>query len=267
MDDGSHDGTWELIKLLSCRDKRVAGLRLSRNVGHQNALLAGLFNARGDGVVTMDADLQDDANVIAKMVDCHLQGFDVVYGVRNERHTDCLGKRATAAAFYRLMRLFGTDILRNHADFRLLSRRAIECLREFNEVNLFLRGLVRLVGFSSSIVYYERSARTAGTSKYPLKKMLAFAVDGVTSFSAVPLRMISWAGFALFASTLCMSCWVLYVKFYLNLAIPGWASTVLPVYFISGVQILSTGIIGEYLARVCLEGDEASTKVFHSGFD
>jgi glycosyltransferase involved in cell wall biosynthesis len=254
VDDGSRDATWAKVKEQASRDSRVSGIRLSRNVGHQKALMAGLFSAPGDGVISIDADLQDDVNVIERMIDDHLgTDVDVVYGVRNERRKDTWFKRLTAEAFYWLMRAVGVDIIRNHADFRFLSRRVVEELREFREVNLFLRALVRVVGFSSSIVYYERGTRVAGTSKYPFTKMVAFALDGITSFSAFPLRMISWIGFGVFVLTMVLSVWVIYVRLFNSAAVPGWASTVLPLYFVGGIQIMCIGVIGEYLAKVYAE--------------
>lgn len=253
VDDGSRDRTWSLIRELADTDPRVRGVKLSRNRGHQNALLAGLMAATGDAIVSIDADLQDDITAIVRMVDSYLGGADVVYGVRTKRERDTWFKRFTAESFYRVMRWFGAESVYNHADFRLLSRRALEALRRYDEVNLFLRGLVPLLGYRSAIVEYERSERFAGESKYPLRKMIAFALEGITSFSVVPLRVITFTGFAVFGLTIVISAWVLWVRLFSNEAIPGWASTVLPLYFIGGVQILCIGVVGEYLGKTYQE--------------
>jgi glycosyltransferase involved in cell wall biosynthesis len=250
IDDGSSDRTWEIIENLSNRSPYIGGIKLSRNRGHQNALLAGLFTADGDVIVSIDADLQDDVQVIEAMVDAYRNGSDIVYGVRKKRPTDTRFKRWSAELFYMLMQAMGVNVVFNHADFRLMSRRAVEHLKEFREVNLFLRGLVPLLGFRSSVIHYDRVERYAGVSKYPLKKMLAFAFDGISSFSVVPLRIVSTAGFFIFLSSILMSTWVLAVRLLTDRAVPGWASTVLPVYFIGGIQLLSTGLIGEYIAKI-----------------
>jgi len=253
VDDGSRDATWHLIEELANADSKVGGIKLSRNRGHQNALLAGLFTAEGDVLVSVDADLQDDVEVISDMLDAYRDGMDIVYGVRNDRSSDSFFKRGTAKAFYRLMDSLGAESVYNHADFRLMTRRAVDGLREFGEVNLFLRGIVPLIGFKSSIVYYTRSERFAGESKYPLKKMLALALNAVTSFSIVPLRMITLLGFLVFSASLAMVMWTLWIRFFSNQAVPGWASTILPIYVLGGLQILSLGVIGEYLGKVYQE--------------
>lgn len=253
VDDGSKDETWSVIEDLARTDTRLRGVKLSRNRGHQNALVAGLMSARGDAVVSIDADLQDDVDAISQMVERHLNGVDIVYGVRSKRERDTWFKRSTALAFYNLMNWLGAESVSNHADFRLMSRRALEALRSYSEVNLFLRGLVPLLGFRTEIVEYERKERFAGTSKYPLRKMLAFALEGITSFSVFPLRIITVVGFAVFAFTLLMALWILWVRFFSERAVPGWASTVLPLYFIGGVQILCLGIVGEYLGKIYQE--------------
>lgn len=253
VDDGSRDQTWPLIEKLSSADRRIGGIKLSRNRGHQNALLAGLFTADGDAVVSVDADLQDDIEVIADMIDAYLAGVDVVYGVRQDRSSDSFFKRNTARAFYRLMDVLGVETVDNHADFRLMSRRAVDAARQFHEVNLFLRGILPLVGFKSSIVYYTRSERFAGVSKYPLKRMISLALNAITSFSVVPLRLITVAGFAVFTLSIAMVAWTLWIRFFSDQAVPGWASTLLPIYFLGGIQILSIGIIGEYLGKVYQE--------------
>jgi glycosyltransferase involved in cell wall biosynthesis len=253
VDDGSRDGTWGLIEQLARDNPLVAGIKLSRNRGHQNALLAGLFTAEGDVLVSIDADLQDDVDVIAEMLAEYARGMDVVYGVRKERSTDRVFKRYTAHAFYRLMRMLGAESVDNHADFRLMSRRAVEALKQFREVNLFLRGLVPLVGFPSAIVTYVRSERFAGVSKYPLRDMVGLALNAVTSFSVVPLRLITLTGFILFALSAVMVVWSLWVRLLTNHAVPGWTSTILPIYLLGGVQILCIGVIGEYLGKVYQE--------------
>lgn len=253
VDDGSTDNTWSLIEELAREDRKVSGIKLSRNRGHQNALLAGLFTAEGDVLVSVDADLQDDIEVIADMMEAYRSGIDIVYGVRQDRSSDSFFKRATAKAFYRLMDLLGVESIYNHADFRLMSRRSVEAAREFREVNLFLRGIVPLIGFRSSIVYYTRSERFAGVSKYPLRKMLALALNAITSFSIVPLRLITFTGFVVFSLSVAMVAWTLWIRFFSDQAIPGWASTLLPIYLLGGIQILSIGIIGEYLGKVYQE--------------
>jgi glycosyltransferase involved in cell wall biosynthesis len=204
----------------------------------------------GDAVITIDADLQDDIHAIERMVDACLAGYDIVYGVRADRSTDSRFKRGTAVAFYRLLALFGLEMVHNHADFRLTSRRVIEALREYREVNLYLRGIVPLIGFRSTSVEYERKERFAGESKYTIKKMVKLALDGITSFSTVPLQIITLFGFIVFAGSMMISAWVLWVVFFTNRAVPGWASTVLPMYFLGGIQLLCLGVVGEYLGRI-----------------
>jgi len=253
VDDGSHDGTWPLIESLALADRRVHGLKLSRNRGHQMALLAGLLTVEGDALVSIDADLQDDVAVIENMVREHLAGAEVVYGVRDSRASDTVFKRRTALLYYGLMKRMGVDLVHNHADFRLLGRRAVEALREYGEVNLFLRGIVPLIGYKAATVKYDRAERFAGVSKYPLRKMLAFAAEGVTSFSIVPLRMITVLGFVVSLFSFAMIIFVVYGTLVMNAALPGWASTVVPVYFLGGIQLLSIGILGEYVAKIYLE--------------
>ena len=253
VDDGSRDRTWSIVEELNTANSRFAGIKLSRNRGHQNALVAGLFTASGDVVVSVDADLQDDINVIEQMVEEFRQGSDVVYGVRRQRATDTFFKRITAETFYGLMRRLGAETVFNHADFRLMSRRAIEALKEFGEVNLFLRGIVPLIGFRSCMVYYDRTERFAGESKYPLRKMIEFALDAITSFSVVPLRIITAIGFIVFGGTLFASFWILWIRFVTGDAVPGWASTVLPMLFLGGIQILCLGVMGEYLGKIYAE--------------
>jgi len=253
VDDGSGDGTWGLIEALAAADPRVHGIKLSRNRGHQMALLAGLLTVEGDALVSIDADLQDDVAVIETMVREHLSGAEVVYGVRDSRVTDTLFKRNTALAYYRLMKRLGVDLVHNHADFRLLGRRAVEALRQYGEVNMFLRGIVPLIGYKAATVKYDRSARFAGVSKYPLRKMLTFAAEGITSFSVVPLRLITVLGFIVSLFSFAMILFVVYGTLVMKAALPGWASTVVPVYFLGGIQLLSIGILGEYIAKIYLE--------------
>jgi len=253
VDDGSRDATWSRIRAFAAADPRVRGIRLSRNRGHQAALLAGLFNSPGDVVVSIDADLQDDPACIADMVLAYRQGSEIVFGVRASRESDTAFKRWTALAFYRLMQRLGVDLLHNHADFRLMSRRAIEALGEYREVNLFLRGLIPLMGFRTSTVRYDRCARTAGETKYPLSRMVAFALEGITSLSVVPLRLITLFGLLVSFLSLLMIAYVLYGTLVLKAVIPGWASVVLPIYFLGGVQTLCIGILGEYVSKIYLE--------------
>ncbi|HNC61981.1 MAG TPA: glycosyltransferase family 2 protein [Rhodocyclaceae bacterium] len=253
VDDGSRDRTWLLVEDHAAQGWPIVGIKLSRNRGHQNALLAGLFAARGDAIVSIDADLQDDVDAIEAMLDHHVAGCDVVYGVRRARTTDTAFKRLTAVGFYRLMRLLGAKTIDNHADFRLLSRRAVESLKAFGEVNLYLRGIVPMLGYPSAIVEYDRAERFAGETKYPLRRMLSLALNAVTSFSVVPLRLISLLGLLLSLGTMAVSAWVLAVSLHPERVVPGWASTVLPIYFLGGVQLLSLGVIGEYVGKPYLE--------------
>lgn len=253
VDDGSRDRTWEIIEQ-ACRTTRwVAGIKLARNHGHQNALLAGLFTAEGDAVVSLDADLQDDVNAIFGMVNHYLDGADIVYGVRRRRDMDSLFKRSTAHGFYWIMRLLGVRLVSDHADYRLLSRRALEQLKTFREVNLFLRGIIPLLGFRTATVYYDRGERHAGVSKYPLRRMLSFALNGVTSFSNFPLRLITALGFLVFVFAIICSAWILYVALFTERAVPGWASTALPMYLLGGIQLLCLGVIGEYIGKLYTE--------------
>lgn len=253
VDDGSRDHTWAMIEELHARDPRFRGIKLAHNRGHQNALLAGLLTAEGDVLVSMDADLQDDPDVIVEMLRLHGSGNDIVYGVRSDRDADTAFKRLSAEWYYRLLRLLGIEIIFNHADFRLMSRRAIEALREFREVNLFLRGIVPMLGFSSVTVPYTRRARQAGESKYPLRRMLSLAFQGITSFSTAPLRWISLLGVMVSLGSIGVTLWSLYIKLFTYNALPGWASTVVPIYFLGGVQLLCLGIIAEYLAKIFSE--------------
>lgn len=253
VDDGSGDGTWSLIERLAAEDPRVHGVKLSRNRGHQFALLAGLLTVEGDAVVSLDADLQDDLSVIESMVMEHAAGAEVVYGVRRSRRTDSFFKRNTALLYYSLMLKMGVDLVHDHADFRLLGRRAIESLRQYDEVNIFLRGIVPLIGFRSTTVSYDRQSRFAGSSKYPLRRMLAFALEGLTSFSVVPLRLITVIGFLVSVFSFAMIVMIVYGSIANRALVPGWASSVVPVYFLGGIQLLSIGILGEYISKIYME--------------
>lgn len=253
IDDGSRDRTWALIEQLAQADPRIKGIKLSRNRGHQNALLCGLMNAEGDVLISVDADLQDDLGAIEKMLEANVQGADVVYGVRSRRDTDTFFKRFTAQAYYKLLHAMGVDVVFDHADYRLLTRRAIEALREYGESNLFLRGIIPTLGFRSSKVYYERQERFAGESKYPLRKMLGLAIEGITSFSPLPLRMIAALGIVVTIVSAFLGLWTVAVRLFSDTTVPGWASTVVPVYFLGGLQLLGIGVIGEYLSKVYTE--------------
>lgn len=253
VDDGSSDLTWSLIREFHHHDHRIKGVKLSANRGHQTALIAGLFAADGDAIVSIDADLQDDVSAIEAMLDSYQQGHEVVYGVRKHRTTDTAFKRMSAEGYYTILKMLGVRIVFNHADYRLLSRRALESLKHYTEVNLFIRGIVPLLGFRSTTVYYDRAERYAGESKYPLKKMLALAIDGVTSFSAFPLRLIASLGMLVSFGSIAMVAWVLWIKFFTTQAIPGWASSVIPIYFLGGIQLLSIGVLGEYVAKIYFE--------------
>ncbi len=253
IDDGSTDTTWHLIKCAAAEHPRIQGIRLSRNFGHQYALLAGLLTAEGDALITIDADLQDDVETITAMVAAWHDGNDVVYGVRDDRSSDTVFKRLSAEVYYRMLAALGVNTVFNHADYRLLSRRAIETLRSFTESSLFLRGLIPLLGFPSAKVYYRRQDRLAGESKYPLRRMLSLALDGITSFSGVPLRLITVLGMVAFLVSGLLGAWALWVALATERAVPGWASTVVPMYFLGSVQLLGIGIIGEYLRKVYVE--------------
>ena len=254
IDDGSRDRTWEIIEELHEQNEMFSGIKLSRNRGHQNALLCGLMTVRelADAVISMDADLQDDINAIDGMIDKYTEGCDVVYGVRSARTTDTFFKRFTAEGFYKLMNMMGANIVFNHADFRLMSKRALEGFSEFKEVNLFLRGIVPMVGYKSDIVTYERAERFAGESKYPLKKMLAFAFEGITSLSTKPIKLITGIGFIIFAVSIIM---VIYniIRFFMGATVPGWTSLAVSIWALGGIQLISIGLIGEYIGKIYLE--------------
>ena len=257
VNDGSKDKTWALISQLHEESPLFCGVDLTRNRGHQNALLAGLMTARdrADMVISMDADLQDDIDAVDAMVDKYLDGVDIVYGVRSSRKTDTFFKRTTAEAFYRLMSAMGADTVFNHADYRLMSRRALDGLAGFKEVNLFLRGIVPMIGYRTDTVEYERGERFAGESKYPLKKMLAFALEGITSLSVKPLRMITALGFLVFAVSVVMIVYNI-VRWAVGATVTGWASLSCSVWLIGGLILLALGVIGEYMGKVYMEVKE-----------
>nr|WP_312290793.1 glycosyltransferase family 2 protein [Clostridium chromiireducens] len=251
INDGSKDNTWSIIEELHKQNDIFSGINLSRNRGHQNALLAGLMTAKeiADVTISLDADLQDDVDVIDKFVEQYYSGSDVVYGVRSSRETDTFFKRTTALTFYKLMSTLGVDMVYNHADYRLMSKRALDGLSEFKEVNLFLRGIVPLVGYKSSIVEYERHERFAGESKYPLKKMITFALDGITSLSIKPIRIITGLGFLIFFFSFIALAYTFLVKFF-GKTVTGWTSLTLSIWLIGGIQLLSLGVIGEYIGKI-----------------
>ena len=254
VDDGSKDNTWSIIEELKESDELFAGIKLSRNRGHQNALLAGLMTVKDycDAAISLDADLQDDVNVIDKFIDRFIDGCDVVYGVRSDRKTDTVFKRTTAQGFYKVMKLLGVDIVYNHADYRLMSKRALEALGEFEEVNLFLRGIVPLIGYRSDVVLYERSERFAGESKYPLKKMLAFSIDGITSFSVAPLKFITFMGLTMTFIAVLMIFFAL-IKYFRGETIQGWTSMLVSLWFIGGIITTGVGITGLYIGKIYTE--------------
>ena len=254
VDDGSKDKTWNIIEELKESNELFAGIKLSRNRGHQNTLLAGLMTVKDhcDAAISLDADLQDDINVIDKFIDKFIDGCDVVYGVRSDRKTDTVFKRTTAQGFYKVMKFLGVDIVYNHADYRLMSKRALEALGEFEEVNLFLRGIVPLIGYKSDVVLYERNERFAGESKYPLKKMLSFAFEGITSFSVKPIRLVLNIGILMFTTSL------LFLLYFIALwlfgkTVEGWATIVVSIWMLGGVQLLCLGVIGEYIGKIYIE--------------
>lgn len=251
VDDGSKDKTWSLIEKLVNDNEYFVGLKLSRNRGHQNAVLAGLMTAKdeADVVISMDADLQDDINAIDRFLEEYEKGYDVVYGVRSSRKTDTAFKRSTALAFYKLMQKMGVEVIYNHADFRLMSKRVLMHLADYKEVNLFLRGMVPLVGFKSTTVEYERAERFAGKSKYPLKKMISFALDGITSLSVKPIRMIFSLGLVIFIISLIMLIYAL-IRYIMGLTVAGWTSILGSIWLLGGIQLLAMGVVGEYIGKI-----------------
>lgn len=257
VNDGSRDNTWNIVKELYNNNKYFGGINLSRNRGHQNALLAGIMSVKdeADMVISLDADLQDDIDVIDEFVKKYYEGNDIIYGVRSSRTTDALFKRSTALAFYKFMNKLGVDMVYNHADYRLMSKRALEGLSQFKEVNLFLRGMVPLVGYKHTTVEYERHERFAGESKYPLKKMISFALDGITSLSIKPIRLITGLGFSIFFVSLIVLCYLISVKLLGN-TVSGWTSLSVSIWMIGGIQLLCLGVIGEYIGKIYNETKE-----------
>ena len=255
VDDGSTDRTWSIIEELVNNNSFFKGIKLSRNVGHQIALIAGMEYVadKCDCVITIDADLQQDESVIEEFVDKYLDGYDIVLGIKKDRGSDKLFKKVTAIGFYKFMKLCGVNIVENHPDYRLLSRKALFSLLEFKESNIFLRGIITLLGYRTAYVYFNVKERFAGEPKYNIGKMLQLAIDGITSFTVVPLRIISFIGIAVFLLSLITSVYVVYLALFTNKTVPGWASTVLPVYFIGGIQLLSLGVIGEYIGKIYIE--------------
>ena len=269
VNDGSSDNTWPMIRELHEKEPEMfSGVNLSRNRGHQNALLAGLLTAvnNADMIVSMDADLQDDINAVDGMVDAYHEGFEVVYGVRSKRETDTFFKRFTAEGFYKVMKALGVDIVFNHADYRLMSRRAVEGLAQFSEVNLFLRGIVPQIGYKWTTVTYERAERFAGESKYPLKKMLAFAADGITSFSVKPIRLVLTTGVIVFLVSLVMLLYALISKLMGGTA-AGWTSLMGSIWLIGGIQLLSLGVVGEYIGKIYNETKRRPRFIIESVLD
>lgn len=254
VNDGSKDTTWNIISQLHNEDSLFVGINLAHNRGHQNALFAGLMTAKdyADAAISLDADLQDDVGAIEQFIDKFLEGKDIVYGVRSTRETDTRFKRGTAHAFYKVMNAMGADTLEDHADYRLMSKRALEALSEYEEVNLFLRGIVPMIGFETDVVYYKRYERFAGESKYPLKKMLAFAIEGITSFSIKPIRMITGLGFFLFSVSVLLLIYF-FVTWLIGHTVAGWTTIVLSVWGIGGLQLLALGVIGEYIGKTYME--------------
>ncbi len=254
VNDGSKDKTWEKILELHQRNSLFTGICLSRNKGHQNALLAGLLTAKkyADVVISMDADLQDDINAINEMIDKYLNGCDIIYGVRSSRKKDSWFKRFSAEAFYKIMKFLGVNIVFNHADYRLTSKRVLDALEGYEEVNLFLRGVFPLIGYKSDVVYYERNKRFAGESKYPLKKMLHFAWDGITSFSVKPIRLILNLGILIFIISLFVTIYCIIVKLF-GYTVDGWTFLACSIWLVGGVQMLSLGIVGEYIGKIYSE--------------
>ena len=257
VNDGSKDKTWEIIKKLNAENNIFRGINLSRNRGHQNALLAGLMTVKGecDAAISLDADLQDDINAIDEMTEKWLGGCDVVYGVRSARKKDTFFKKTTAQGYYKLLKAMGVDITYNHADYRLMSKRALDGLESFKEVNIFLRGIVPMIGYKSDIVMYERQERFAGESKYPLKKMLAFAFEGITSLSIKPIRMITSLGLVIFLMSIFMLIYFL-IRHFTGATVTGWTSLAVSLWALGGLQLLAIGVIGEYIGKIYLETKE-----------
>jgi glycosyltransferase involved in cell wall biosynthesis len=253
VDDGSADETWNVIEGLAKEDARIHGIKLSRNFGQQSAILAGLLTAPGDVLISMDADLQDDITAIEDMVRAYSRGAEIVYGVRRSRETDNFLKRTTAESYYRLLQAMGVELMFNHADYRLLSRRVVEELRNYKETNLLLRGLIPQLGFQYELVYYDRHARYAGETKYTVSKMVSLALVGITSFTEIPLKIITVLGMFVSLFSFGIAAWALATRFFNPSAVPGWASIVIPLCMLGGIQLLCLGVIGQYLAKIYSE--------------
>ncbi len=253
VDDGSVDNTWCVIERLAMESPMIHGLKLSRNFGQQSAILAGLLTAPGDALISIDADLQDDVTAIQEMVLAYVRGAEIVYGVRRNRATDSFFKRTSAEAFYRLLQTMGVELIFNHADYRLHSRRVLEELRSYKESNLLLRGLIPQLGFTSSVIYYDRHQRYAGESQYPIAKMVSLALNGIMSFTEIPLRIITVLGMLVSLFSFGMAAWALVTKVFNPAAVPGWASVVIPLYMLGGIQLLCLGVVGQYLAKIYSE--------------
>jgi glycosyltransferase involved in cell wall biosynthesis len=253
VDDGSTDGSWDIIERLAREDARIHGIKLSRNFGQQSAILAGLYTAPGDALISMDIDLQDDVTAIEDMAHAYTRGAEIVYGVRRSRETDNFLKRTTAEGYYRLLRAMGVELIFNHADYRLLSRRVVEELRGCKESNLLLRGLIPKLGFRYELVYYDRHARYAGETKYTVSKMLSLALNGITSFTEIPLTIITVLGMLVSLFSFGIAVWALITRLFDPTAVPGWASIVIPLCMLGGIQLLCLGVIGQYLAKIYSE--------------
>ncbi|MCM1322763.1 MAG: glycosyltransferase family 2 protein [Acetobacter sp.] len=266
VNDGSKDKTWQIIEVANKKHEHIKGICLSRNFGHQEALLAGLYSTKADIYITIDADLQDDPTVIKNMIKKYYNGAEIVYGVRNRRDTDSFFKRNTALWFYKIMKILGVELVSNHADFRLLSQRAVQTMAEFKEKNLFLRAIVPLIGFKSANVYYDRKKREAGTTKYPLKKMILFALKGISSFSAVPLHIITLSGVLISTLSFFLMLWTV-IAYFNGSTIIGWTSLMSAITFFSGITILFMGIIGEYIASIFIEVKNRPTYIIDKTLD
>ncbi len=268
VNDGSRDNTWDIICKLHKEDAIFSGVKLSRNRGHQNALLAGLMTAKekADVTISMDADLQDDINAVDEMLDKYYDGCDIVYGVRSARKKDTFFKRFTAELFYKFMRFMGAETVFNHADYRLMSKRALYDLSQYREVNLFLRGIVPMIGYKTAKVYYARDERVAGESKYPLKKMIAFALEGITSLSSKPIRYVTLCGFTVSLISVIMIIYFI-VRWATSATVAGWASVVCSVWFIGGLTMLCIGVVGEYIGKIYIETKQRPTYIIETVLD
>ena len=253
VDDGSSDNSWNILKKLHGLQPKIHCIKLSRNFGHQNALLSGILHSTEDLIITVDIDLQDDIDVMEKMLQEYSNGYEIVYGVKKDRSADGFLKNFFASTFYAILSSLVTHVIKNHADFRLLSQKVVNVLREFKEINIYLRGIIPLLGFQSTTVEYSLSPRLSGESKYIYRKSFSLALDGITSFSLMPLRLIGALGFFIAFFSILISCYYLYESIFTNNTIPGWTSTVLPIYFLGAIQLLSLGVISEYIGKLFLE--------------